>query len=460
MLRFINIIDKTLKINKEFFKLFFKLFGFSLVISIILYLLNYIYFPSNSVFFNEDGSSYCLEISKFGLDIFNLDFEYIYPESCDQERYYSVFSSPVNLISTQHPYQTRPVFVIFIYLINSIIKAFVYDNPIFSLQISTLIGHSLILSLGTSIILNTFKKLSDLKFYEKLILHSLILFSPLIKYALFDPSHQTITYLNIAIMAYVIKSYGSINFSKFSMIIGILFLAHRPFLLVFVIYFFYLTKFKVNLNNILLGIKGSIYVLTPYIVYRLMILSFGYEVYDGLTKKWGQFIWILDFLRGRVKYESDWHCVTVPENFICYIDDTFNSLLFLLIPVLTVATMFLTKKFSTNIESVFLKSGLYYYLFWSLIGWYPPLRFNLYSLNYLFILLLFIGYMQTENSMEKYLLISSNFVFFISSSHWNNPDILTINYISRISYSLFGLYFVCVLINYFRKTFDRDTGKP
>ena len=132
-------------------------------------------------------------------------------------------------------------------------------------------------------------------------------------------------------MAYVIKSYGSINFSKFSMIIGILFLAHRPFLLVFVIYFFYLTKFKVNLNNILLGIKGSIYVLTPYIVYRFMILSFGYEVYDGLTKKWGQFIWILDFLRGRVKYESDWHCVTVPENFICYIDDTFNSLLFLLI---------------------------------------------------------------------------------------------------------------------------------
>ena len=61
------------------------------------------------------------------------------------------------------------------------------------------------------------------------------------------------------------------------------------------ILFLFLTKFKVNLNNILLGIKGSIYVLTPYIVYRFMILSFGYEFYDGLTKKWGQFIWILDF---------------------------------------------------------------------------------------------------------------------------------------------------------------------
>src|SRR5210317_262073 len=439
--------------NISFSKLFLQLFCFSIFVCSILYLLNYIFLPDNSVFYNESGS-YCQDISNFELNIFNYDYQYVYPESCDQERYYSVFSNPANLISTEHPYQTRPIFVIFIYFINLLVGLFVGSNEIFSLQISNLIGHISILTFATSLILITFPKLSDLKLPEKLLFHSLILFSPLIKYALFDPSHQTLTYLNIAIMVYVLKNFESINFSKLSILLGFLFLAHRPFLLVFVVYFFYLTKLKINKKNIIFGIKGSVYVLLPYIAYRYFILFLGYELYDGLTKKWGQFIWIFDFVRGRVRYESDWHCVTMPKNFECYFQDTSNALLYLLIPFLSVVTLFLTKKLNSNLELIIFKSSIYYYLFWSLIGWYPPLRFNLYSLNYLLVLLLVIGYFKIEKNSEKLFLLTSNFLFFVSSSHWNNPNILNVDIKFILSIVLFTIYLIITLLSFFNKTSD------
>ena len=442
--------------NISFSKLFLQLFCFSIFVCSILYLLNYIFLPDNSVFYNESGS-YCQDISNFELNIFNYDYQYVYPESCDQERYYSVFSNPVNLISTEHPYQTRPIFVIFIYFINLLVGLFVGSNEIFSLQISNLIGHISILTFATSLILITFPKLSDLKLTEKLLFHSLILFSPLIKYALFDPSHQTLTYLNIAIMVYVLKNFESINFSKLSILLGFLFLAHRPFLLVFVVYFFYLTKLKINKKNIIFGIKGSVYVLLPYIAYRYFILFLGYELYDGLTKKWGQFIWIFDFVRGRVRYESDWHCVTMPKNFECYFQDTSNALLYLLIPFLSVVTLFLTKKLNSNLELIIFKSSIYYYLFWSLIGWYPPLRFNLYSLNYLLVLLLSIGFFKTKKKTEKVFLLTSNIIFFASSSHWNNPNIINIEIMFILSIVLFGIYLITTLLNFFSKTSEEVT---
>ena len=190
-------------------------------------------------------------------------------------------------------------------------------------------------------------------------------------------------------MIYVIKNYESINYSKFTILLGVLFLAHRPFLLVFIIYFLYLSKLKINLNNLILGLKGSAYVLLPYLVYRLAILSFGYEIYDGLTKKkWGQFIWIYDFIREKLDMQVT-GIVSQFQKILYVIFRTLgNTFLLLLIPILSVLTLFLTKKFNSNIEPIILKSCLFYYFFWSLIGWYPPLRFNLYSLNYLFVLLL------------------------------------------------------------------------
>ena len=221
--------------------------------------------------------------------------------------------------------------MVFIYLINLFISLLTGNNEILSLQLSTFIGQILILSFGTSIILSTFSKLADLKWFEKLLFHSIVLSSPLIKYALFDLSHQTLTYLNIVFMIYVLKNYESINYSKLTIFLGILFLAHSHSYL-FSFYLFSISnKIKINLKNLILGLKGSIYVLLPYLAYRLVIFSLGYEIYDGLTKKWGQFIWIYDFIRGKVRYASDWHCVTVPENFICYFQDTSSTLLYLLI---------------------------------------------------------------------------------------------------------------------------------
>ena len=113
----------------------------------------------------------------------------------------------------------------------------------------------------------------------------------------------------------------------------------------------------------------------------------GYNPYNSATQYWKQFIWIKDFIL--VGYEninynlsaSEYYCMSIPLFLECYIKDFVNSILYLFLPI--ILCLFMVKhikkednevyKFSLfNLLFIFILS----FLFWSLIGWYPPLRFN------------------------------------------------------------------------------------
>ena len=84
-------------------------------------------------------------------------------------------------------------------------------------------------------------------------------------------------------------------------------------------------------------IKNSylfLYFLLPNIIYESFIrFVLQRSTYDANTEYWGQFIWLFDFIRGKIRYVSEWHCVTIPENFICYLNDFKRMTLYIFIPI-------------------------------------------------------------------------------------------------------------------------------
>ena len=183
----------------------------------------------------------------------------------------------------------------------------------------------------------------ELSFVNSLLLPLILLISPLFKWGIFDPSHQLLTFLAILVSIYFVQSNKTVNFNS-SFLFGLLFLLHRSFLVTFA--WILLFEIYSNRNHLIKDFKYKccLFFLVPTAVYQIYIkLILGNNTYDANAEYWGQFIWIFDFVRGRVRYASDWHCVTIPENFECYFQDTSNTLLYLLIPFLSVVTMFLTK---------------------------------------------------------------------------------------------------------------------
>ena len=80
----------------------------------------------------------------------------------------------------------------------------------------------------------------------------------------------------------------------------------------------------------------------PNLVYESFIrFILERSTYDANTEYWGQFIWIFDFVRGKVRYESEWHCVKIPENFICYLTDFKKMIMYIAFPVLLIFSIYL-----------------------------------------------------------------------------------------------------------------------
>ena len=80
------------------------------------------------------------------------------------------------------------------------------------------------------------------------------------------------------------------------------------------------------------------------------------------------------------------------------------------------------------------------YLFWSLIGWYPPIRFSLYSLGNLIFILLIIEFIKLENIYEKLIFLSSLLFSLFHISHWNDINYLSFNIFDYISIMLLTLF--------------------
>ena len=275
------------------------------------------------------------------------------------------------------------------------------------------------------------------------LLSLIFLLSPLVKWGIFDPSHQLLTLTAILYGIYFKKNKFDLSFSN-ALLFGTLMLLHRTFLIIFIWLLLVEIKQEIKLKKIT---KYSIYFLIsliPYILTTLFKFYFTGTSYDANTDYWGQFIWIFDFIRGKIRFESEWHCVTIPENFYCYLSDNLMLIFYLGLPV--IAIIYLSFKYKElikldqNLKNL-LSLSVFLYLFWSFIGWYPPIRFSYYSIGNLIILLFAYFISQIKDSFHLSLLLFSYCIYMLNLNHWNSPLIVEFDNTIKTSY-LFLIIFV------------------
>ena len=199
--------------------------------------------------------------------------------------------------------------------------------------------------------------------------------------------------------------------------------------------------------------------LLPYIFYTIYIRLLGYEPYDAATQYWGQFIWVYYYFINIVKHSGEWYCQTIPENFICYFKDTLKTLYYLGLPILFSVFNFQlfkkiknckTKKFEINLSLIV----IVLFIFWSFIGWYPPLRFNLYSIGNGLILVLTMQYLYLNKLNEKIFFLASLIFYFLFLNHWNFENVIYFHpayLLSAISMIIF------IIISY--RNFDSNVNE-
>tara|TARA_B110000003_G_C16617548_1_gene521855 strand:+ start:696 stop:2012 length:1317 start_codon:yes stop_codon:yes gene_type:complete len=392
----------------------------------------------------------CNELLNYKINIFSNNFVFSYPKSCDQELYQRGFTNIKEIFAEDFNYQDRPLYILLVSTVNIFIQLTIniFNLSVFNTTyLSTFLTQIGIASLSVVLIKKIYFKNQDHTFFNSILISLVLLLSPLFKWGIFDPSHQLLTFVAILISIYFVKSAQIIDLKK-SLFFGILFLLHRSFLVTFAWILLY--EIYKNKKNILKDFNYGCFLfsLVPTIFYQIYIrLILGNKGYDANAEYWGQFIWIFDFLRGKVNYESEWHCVTIPANFICYVQDNLRLLVYLFIPLLFLIYFYINKyitnkSFEENIKLT-ISISLFLYIFWSFIGWYPPIRFSYYSLGH-FLIILFIKFLITyPNNPGKFLISSSYILYALNLNHWNSPSLIEINssmYVSIILFLLFIFY--------------------
>jgi len=381
---------------------------------------------------------YCNEIVSYELEIFNKSFDFNYPKSCDEQLYHVGFKDFSNLIASDFNYAERPIYIIFIGIIYRfflIVLSFSKISPFLILLFSNFIGQILLTLINVILFMNVFKKYITNNRHQYLVAFILII-SPLVKWGIFDPSHQLLTLTAIIGGLYFKKNKHSINY-KSALIFGTLMLLHRTFLIVFlwIVVSHIMKSFK--LRKLLNYIPFLITALIPTLILTLVKYLTTGTAYDANTDYWGQFVWLFDFVRGKTRFESDWHCVSIPENFYCYFKDNLDLLIYLSVPFLCVILfIYKTRLLSsedTDIRNLF-SITLFLYLFWSFIGWYPPIRFSYYSLGNLIIILFIIFCLMIKDIKFLVIIISSYATYALYLNHWNDSDIVAIGPEIGLSY--------------------------
>ena len=243
-------------------------------------------------------------------------------------------------------------------------------------------------------------------------------------------------------------------------ILGLLSLANMTFMIC--TFFLLFSNFKnkdININLIMHSIFVVIIVFLPKIFWNYYISYQGFDPYNAATEYWRQFIWLKDFIL--VSYENinynleggEYYCMSVPLFMKCYLMDFLNTLIYLGGPVILIIINLIfekdskSKKYSKDLKNIIFVS-LTMFSFWAFMGWYPPLRLNLYSLGFLVTLILATQLLNNSPTKRESLYFSIHFLYFLSLNHWNNLDIVSFNFGILTSYVLIVVYLLSLRNNY------------
>jgi hypothetical protein len=159
------------------------------------------------------------------------------------------------------------------------------------------------------------------------------------------------------------------------------------------------SRYKESIRNIF---KFSI---PTMIYYSYSLFLNGTFPQDYQAKYYRSFIWIFDLLKKdyeKIPNEVFICTQSLRKNFNCYVQDTLltNSYLryILLLTILNLFYYFFkSKKYKVFIKNL-LFTTLIIYVFWSLNGWYQPIRFTFYSIG-VFITFAFIFFALIEKNI-------------------------------------------------------------
>lgn len=432
------------------------IYPLSIIFGIFLY---YILFSSNFITpdYSFGNPQNCVEIVNYSIGDTLKDYKY--PFSCDQDFYYTGFENFTKVFEETYNYQARPLYILggyLMYVVVSSLESLLNIDFKFTTQLSIFLYQLVIINSITAILFNSFKDKFKLRIFDYISLLILVMLNPIYKWGLFVPSHQTATLLLIAFFIYFSSKKDIEVDERIALLFGLFFLFHRSFLISYLA----LVLFK-NIKRLL---KGKTYIRNGYLFIFFLLPNLIYEsfirfilnrsTYDANTEYWGQFVWLYDFIRGKVRYESEWHCVTIPENFYCYFKDFRQMILYIAFPLLLVV-LFFAMDYVVNKKNkyMYLQNILFItvclFLFWSLIGWYPPVRFNFYSIGHMVTLLLMLIFMSQVTVYEKTIILISSIFAYILIPHWNYPEInLGINMLG--TYSLLGIFIYLIVKTYLK----------
>tara|TARA_B100001057_G_scaffold501275_1_gene623019 strand:+ start:24346 stop:25683 length:1338 start_codon:yes stop_codon:yes gene_type:complete len=425
---------------------FLNLIAFNSLLVVSLYIFMFIIYPENSNYFQCNILT--TNTSK------SFDLTYLIPVSCDLEVYMIGVNDFSSIIEFDYNYQTRPLYILFVKFFHIVLSRFI-ENTLILEFLTFLILHLFIVTISIYIFFKSFFK-KFRKNHASLIylISGFIILNPIIRYGLFDSAHQTLTLLTFVLCLLFLRkqNLSSTELFSYSILIGLLSLANVSIILsaIFLLY----NKVK-NINlikNNFLKIALSIFLITsPKMLWNLYIFSNGFTPYNAATQYWYQFIWLKDFILvnyQNVDYnlnEGAYYCMSVPLFIKCYLLDFFKTIIYLLLPIITIIfNFYILKKKNIQIIFDFLKNLLFIVIllfsFWAFIGWYPPLRFNLYSLGYFVTITLCIQFIYLpykEKTLPSFIFL---FIYYLSLPHWNNLDILNVNVGLIGSYLLFIVY--------------------
>jgi hypothetical protein len=434
---------------------FRKIILINLAIFIFLYLFLFIIYPSNSSYFE------CNQIVKN--NILNSNISYSIPVSCDQELYLIGVYDFQSIYKFDYNYQSRPLYILIVKFFYNVLNIFL-SNSLIHKFLSFTLSHILIISVAAKFFLESLSKLRiDIDSKKSLILILFLALSPIVKWGVFDSAHQTLTILQFSISFYFLVHEFAENkkIYFYSFILGLLALSNMTFALP--LFFLVLHRLK-SIHEILLNF-GSLLVsfilfIIPVLSWDIFISSMGYDPYNSALEYWHQFIWVKDYLLGGYENinfsleNSEYYCMSIPLFLKCYLNDFLKTILYLSTVLILCLINFKNIKYThVNLhKKVLVKLSLIYtvsFIFWSFIGWYPPLRFNLYSLGSFVTLLFCFQFVLLKDGRIKNLTALCYVVYFMFLNHWNYLGVLKINY--GITFSLLVVSFIIFELIYKKK---------
>ena len=426
-----------LKLNDhKYLKPTFFIFSFLTVISNGLIYIFQFYLQKGSVNYHL-----CTEIKTYTLTIFSRNLELIYPESCDLKVY---AEGVINIFSfynlNQFVYLDRPIFVLYIAIIYNFLSLvnFTSLSSLAILKASFFIGQVFLTAI-ISIYLLKILDLANLDIgYKYITLPWLIAISPMFKWHIFESTSMTFTFLIFLLGIFIYIKNQYINLSLYFFVVGLIYLIHRSALLILVFFILLSIKSKDLTKE---KIKSTFYFFIPVILYYLSIYLFS-SFSDHQAEEYRQFIWIIDLLQGKETRVGGYFCQTPMSAIKCYLKDVIKLIKYLLFPVLTCLFYFVFnfKKLQKSIITI-LFSGIIFCLiiniFWSFIGWYPPVRFSYYGFGNLIIFLSILIFFNLQNIFSKVSYFFGLTFYFILLNHWNSPFVVEQTIYIRISVPLF-----------------------